>query len=210
MDMDATLQGYPLSEKTLRAALSEICNIQLDDDITFTLGYIDPIRDDDEYDGYRAAIISGYESITTPLKIDLATGDVITPAAIRYSFQSNFENKAIEVWAYNLETILAEKVETILRRSALNTRLRDFYDVHIIMKTQRQAINKEVFAAALSATAQKRLSLAALQDKGNILSTLRSDSIMRQRWERYARENNYAKDIQFDEIIETLLRIVGP
>lgn len=209
MDMDATLRGYPLSEETLRTALSDICDIQLDDDTTFTLNYIAPIRGNDEYGGYRAAIISRYESINTPLKIDITTGDVITPDAIRYAFPSNFENKTIEVWAYNLETILAEKVETILRRSALNTRSRDFYDVYIIMKTQRQAINKEVFIAALNATSQKRTSLAELRDKEKIISTIQSDSIMRRRWERYCKENYYAKGIEFDEIIDVLIDIVN-
>lgn len=208
MDMDATLRGYPLSEETLRAALSEICKIELEDDTTFTLERIDPIRADDEYGGYRAALTARYASIATPLKIDITTGDVITPDAIRYSFQSNFEDKAIEVWAYNLETILAEKVETILRRGALNTRLRDFYDVYIIMKTQRQAFNKEVFTAALTATSQNRMSLAALQDTEKIISTLRTNETMQRRWLVYAKENDYAKDIKFDEIIQALTQIV--
>lgn len=209
MDMDATLRGYPLSEETLRAALSEICKIELDDDTTFTLERIDPIRGDDEYGGYRAALIARYESISTPLKMDITTGDVITPDAVRYSFQSNFEDKTIEVWAYNLETILAEKIETILRRGALNTRLRDFYDVYIIMKTQLLALDKEVFTAALTATSQNRMSLAALRDAKKIISTLRADETMRRRWQVYARENAYANDIEFDEIIQILLQVVG-
>jgi predicted nucleotidyltransferase component of viral defense system len=207
MDMDATLQGYPLSEETLRVSLSEICAIQLDDEIALVLDHIIPIREDDEYGGYRAAIIARYESITTPLKIDITTGDIITPNAIRYAFHSSFENKLIKVWAYNIETILAEKVETILRRSVLNTRPRDFYDVYIIMKTQRKAINKKVLITALNATSEKRGSLSALQDKELILRTIQSDAIMRQRWDRYCKENYYAKDIEFDEVISILIDI---
>jgi predicted nucleotidyltransferase component of viral defense system len=207
MDMDATLRGYPLSEETLRVSLSEICAIQLDDEIALVLDHIIPIREDDEYGGYRAAIIARYESITTPLKIDITTGDIITPNAIRYAFHSSFEDKLIKVWAYNIETILAEKVETILRRSALNTRPRDFYDVYIIMKTQRKAINKKVLITALNATSEKRGSLSALQDKELILRTIQSDAIMRQRWDRYCKENYYAKDIEFDEVISILIDI---
>ena len=208
MDMDATLRGYPFSEETIRKAFSDICAIQLEDEITLSVDHILPIRDDDEYGGYRVAIIAKFESIHTPLKIDITTGDIITPAAVRYVFHSNFENKMIEVWAYNIETILAEKVETILRRSALNTRPRDFYDVYIIMKTQRQAIDKEIFITALNATSGKRMSLAPLQNQEEIFRTIRSDAIMRQRWERYCKENFYANGIEFDEVIKALMDIV--
>ena len=209
MDMDATLRGYPLSEETIREAFLEICAIHLDDEVTLVLDHIVPIREDDEYGGYRVAIIAKYESINTPLKIDITTGDIITPDAIRYTFHSNFEDKLIEVWAYNIETILAEKVETILRRSVLNTRPRDFYDVYIIMKTQRKAIKKKIFITALNATSKKRGSLLALQNKETILRTIQSDTIMRQRWDRYCRENYYAKGIAFDDVIGILIDIVN-
>jgi predicted nucleotidyltransferase component of viral defense system len=209
MDMDATLRGYPLTEKAIQEALSEICAIPLGDEVTLELDHIAPIREDDEYGGFRVAIIARYESINTPLKIDITTGDIITPDAIRYAFHSNFENKKIEVWAYNVETILAEKVETILRRSVLDTRPRDFYDVYIIMKTQRQTIHKRIFASALSATSKKRLSLGALQDKDKILLTIKTDPIMRQRWDRYCKDNYYANGIEFDEVIEVLIDIIN-
>jgi predicted nucleotidyltransferase component of viral defense system len=209
MDMDATLRGFPLSEETIREAFLEICAMHLDDDITLVLDHIVPIREDDEYGGYRVAIIAKYESINTPLKIDITTGDIITPDAIRYTFHSNFEDKLIEVWAYNIETILAEKVETILRRSVLNTRPRDFYDVSIIIKTQRKAIKKKIFITALNATSKKRGSLLALQNKETILRTIQSDTIIRQRWDRYCRENYYAKGIAFDDVIGLLIDIVN-
>lgn len=208
MDMDATLRGYPLTEKAIQEALSEICAIPLGDEVSLELDHITPIREDDDYGGFRVAIIAKYESINTPLKIDITTGDIITPDAIRYAFQSNFENKKIEVWAYNIETILAEKVETILRRSVLNTRPRDFYDVYIIMKTQRRAINKNLFRTALNATAQKRTSLAALRDQDIILQSIQTDTIMWQRWERYCKENYYANGIGFDEVIDTFFDIL--
>lgn len=208
MDMDATLRGYPLTEKAIQEALSEICAIPLGDEVNLELDHITPIREDDDYGGFRVAIIAKYESINTPLKIDITTGDIITPEAIRYAFQSNFENKKIEVWAYNIETILAEKVETILRRSVLNTRPRDFYDVYIIMKTQRRAINKNLFRTALNATAHKRTSLAALRDQDIILQSIQTDTIMRQRWERYCKENYYANGIGFDEVIDTFFDIL--
>jgi predicted nucleotidyltransferase component of viral defense system len=208
MDMDATLRGYPLSEETIREALSEICAMQLDDEVTLVFDHVVPIREDDEYGGYRVALIAKFESINTPLKIDITTGDIITPDAIRYAFQSNFEDKKIEVWAYNIETILAEKVETILRRSVLNTRPRDYYDVYIIMKTQHRAINKNLFRTALNATAKKRTSLAALKDQDKILQSIQVDTTMRQRWERYCKENYYANGIEFDEVLGILNELV--
>lgn len=207
MDMDATLRGYPLSEETIRVAFIDICAIHLNDEVMLALDRVAPIRDEDEYGGYRVSIIAKYETINTPLKMDITTGDIITPGAVRYTFHSNFENKLFNIWAYNSETILAEKVETILRRSVLNTRPRDFYDVYIIMKTQRPTINEKVFNAALNATSEKRGSLLAVQDKESILRTIQSDAVMRQRWELYCNENYYAKGIGFDEVIEVLINI---
>jgi predicted nucleotidyltransferase component of viral defense system len=209
MDMDATMQGFPLSEETIQEAFIEICAIDLKDDVTLALEHIAPIREEDEYGGYRAAIISRYESIVTPLKIDITTGDKITPEAVRYAFHSSFDDKLIEVWAYNLETILAEKVETILRRSVLNTRPRDYYDVYIIMQTQQQAVDKETFFRALDATSENRSSYEAVRDKERIIQTIQADPIMRQRWEGYCREHYYAKGIAFDEVIERLIDLVN-
>lgn len=209
MDMDTTLRGYPLSEEAIRTAFAAICAIPLDDGVTFVLDHIGPIRDDDAYGGYRAAIIAAYESIHTPLKIDVTTGDVITPGAVRYVFPSTFEDKQLEVWAYNIETILAEKVETILRRSVLNTRPRDFYDVYILTKTQPQAFSKDVFLRALQATCERRMSQMALQDKENIILAIQADATMKTRWERYAQDNAYAAGTVFDEVIGALRALMA-
>lgn len=204
MDMDATVLGFPLSEDTLQNTLAEICAIQLDDDVTLTLNGIAPIRDDDEYGGFRAALSARYETINTPLKIDITTGDIITPRAVRYTFQSSFGDKAIQVWAYNVETILAEKVETILRRSVLNTRPRDFYDVYLLSRTQAAAIDKETFLNALRATSQKRMSLPQLEKQEAILNAILDDATMRQRWERYAQDNYYARQITFEDVMASV------
>lgn len=208
MDMDATVLGFPLSEETLENVLAEICAIQLDDDVTLTLNGIAPIRDDDEYGGFRAALSARYETINTPLKIDITTGDVITPRAVRYTFHSSFDDKAIQVWAYNVETILAEKVETVLRRSVLNTRPRDFYDVYLLSRTQAAIIDKETFLNALRATSQKRMSLPQLEKRDAILDAILEDATMRQRWERYARDNYYARQITFEDVMASVRNIL--
>lgn len=209
MDMDGTIQGYPLLGEAIQSVFTEICSISLNDDVTLSLNSITPIRDEDEYGGYRLMIIARYEGINTPLKVDITTGDVITPEAVRYTFHSSFEGKRIEIWAYNVETILAEKVETILRRSVLNTRPRDFYDVYILMKTHHRTIDKDVFIAALNATARKRVSLIALQEQRRILQAIQSDSPVRQRWDLYCKENFYANNIEFDEVINSLVDILN-
>jgi predicted nucleotidyltransferase component of viral defense system len=202
MDMDATILGYPLSDKSLHIILSDICAIPLDDDTVFTIEYITPIRGDDEYGGYRVAMLAKYESINTPLKLDITVGDVITPSPIAYKFPSAFEKKQFSIWAYNIETILAEKVETIFRRSILNTRLRDFYDVYIMIKKQK--INKKLFTRALQATSQNRGSMGVWKDKENIMSLIQEDKTMLQRWKLYSDENKYASNIAFTEIFNEM------
>jgi predicted nucleotidyltransferase component of viral defense system len=204
MDMDTTLSGYPLTEESIRKAISEICSILLKDEVIFFFGSIEPIHEEEEYGGFRVAILAEFGSIRTPLKIDITTGDVITPRAIRYSFRSNFEDKKIKIWAYNLETILAEKVETILRRSVLNTCPRDFYDVYIITKTKQKTIDEQMFLAALEATSQKRMSQHAIEEKEKIIRNIQADPLMKIRWERYCRDNYYAKGIGFDELMKAI------
>lgn len=208
MDMDATLKGYPLDAALLERALQDICAVQVEDDAIFDLNQITPIRDDDEYGGYRAAITADYESIRVPLKIDLTVGDVITPRAIRLAYQSNFEDRVFDIWAYNLETILAEKIETILRRGALNTRMRDFYDVYIIAVTRQSEVDGLILKNALIATMQKRESLNAWDESSNLLAAIRQDAFMPQRWSRYAAENNYTKNITFEETLEKIRDIL--
>ena len=208
MDMDATVMGFPLSEANLESALDEICAIALDDEVRFTLNGIIPIRDNDEYGGFRAALSASYDTINTPLKIDITTGDVITPRAVRYTFHSSFDDKAIEVWAYNVETILAEKVETILRRSVLNTRPRDFYDVYLLSRTQDAIIDHETFQGALKATSEKRMSLPQLEKWNTILEAILNDATMRQRWERYARDNFYARQITFEDVMASVRNLL--
>lgn len=154
MDMDATVKNYPVTPDSLEKAITEICSIAINDDVTFSFSSIYSIRDDDPYGGYRVSIISEYDTITTPMQIDITTGDVITPKEVIYPFKMIFEERNIGVWAYNIETVLAEKVETILRRGELNTRPRDFYDVYILTKTQ--SFDLLVFKEALESTVAHR------------------------------------------------------
>lgn len=204
MDMDATLRGMTLTEETVRNALSQILSLDLGDSITFTLKSITPIREDDVYGGYRASITAIFDTIKTALKIDLTTGDKITPKEISYQFALMFEDRTINVLAYNLETVIAEKYETILRRSIMNTRMRDFYDVYILMNFQSKNINTSLLKKAIYATATARESSAILSDINTVFNLLSHDEVMKSAWELYQRDFSYAKSIPWTDIIKAV------
>lgn len=134
MDMDATIKNYPLNSESLSKVITGICSVALDDDVKFSFLGTEAMREDDAYGGFRASIQADYDTITTPMHIDITTGDVITPKETFYGLKMIFDDGTIGVWAYNIETVLAEKYETILRRGELSTRPRDFYDIYILAK----------------------------------------------------------------------------
>ena len=208
MDMDATLRQQALDSSAIEKMLQEICALDLDDEVRFEFMHLDLIREDDAYGGYRAALIAHFDSIRTPVKIDLTTGDKLTPGAILYRYPSGFEEKTLEIWAYNLETVLAEKVETILRRGTGNTRARDFYDVYLLTKTQSGKLDKALFREALAATIAHRESPIILTKHRETLQAILSDEGMLARWRRYARMYSYARGIEFRKIIDVLLMLL--
>lgn len=207
MDLDATLKNLPLTPEIIRAALETICAVSENDGVSFEIGAIDPIREDDIYGGYRASLLAHFETILTPLTIDISTGDVITPGAALFSFSEIFdENRCFELWAYNIETVLAEKVETILRRGVFNTRPRDFYDTYILSSTQKY--DSAVFKKALKATAEHRGTTEKIRDVEGILQNISASSELRAMWEKYRRQFGYAKEIEFINLLEALGRIM--
>lgn len=205
MDLDTTLKNLPLTPEAIRAAMEQICAILIEDGVSFELGAIAPIREDDIYGGYRLSINARYDTILTPLTIDISTGDVITPDPVKFAFTEIFDqNKSFELWAYNIETVLAEKIETILRRGVFNTRPRDFYDTYILLTTQRY--DKAVFQDALRATAEHRGTTSQIEDVDGILKDINESAELKAMWEKYRRQFAYAKGIEFVDIIETLRR----
>ncbi len=156
MDMDATIKGLPVNEQTVREMFEEICTIELDDDVTFSFHRIGEIREGDEYSGYRVSLVANYPPMAVPLKLDVTTGDKITPKEIEYRFKLLLEDRSISVLAYNLETIMAEKLETVISRGDQNTRPRDYYDIYILAKLQYPNMEPNLLKAALDATTEKR------------------------------------------------------
>ena len=202
MDMDATIKNYPITIDSLTKAITEICNIEVDDDVNFSFMGIEPIRDDDIYGGYRVGIRADYDTIITPLSIDITTGDVITPREVFYSFKMIFDEGTIGVWAYNIETVLAEKLETILQRGELNTRPRDFYDIYILVNTQE--FNSLVFSEALKKTIEHRETIHILNDTLERIKTIETSEILKDRWVKYSKNYPYAEDISYEDTVKAL------
>jgi predicted nucleotidyltransferase component of viral defense system len=203
MDLDAMLRGLSLTEENIRNAIAEICSFPIQDEVVMTVGTISPIRADDAYGGYRVKITSMYDTIETPFSVDISMGDVITPQAVKYIFRGIFdEEKQIEIWAYNLETVMAEKIETILRRNTLNTRPRDLYDIFILGTTQ--TYDKALLKDAIAATAAHRGTTGQIADVPAILNMIAESAELRLQWEKYRREFDYASDITYEQALKAL------
>ena len=203
MDLDTTLKNLPLTPEAIRSALENVATIPFDDGISFEIGTISPIREDDIYGGYRVALNARFDTLLTPMTIDVSTGDAITPHAIPYQFTEIFSDEnSYELWAYNIETVMAEKVETILRRGVFNTRPRDFYDAFILATTQQ--FDEQVFADALAATAAHRGTTEQIANIPEILGNVEESPELRTMWEKYRKQFAYAKDIKYGQIIEVL------
>ena len=203
MDLDTTLKNLPLTPEAILHALEYICSIVLDDDVVFEIGTINPIREDDIYGGYRVMLNARFDTLLTPLSIDVSTGDAITPHAVQYNFSEIFDDeKSYELWAYNIETVMAEKVETILRRGVFNTRPRDFYDAYILTTTQK--FDKTVFIEALRATATHRGTTQQITDVPSILQNIEGSPELRTMWDKYRKQFAYAANIEYSQIMSVL------
>ena len=207
MDMDVTLNNLPLTPEAICGALEDVRNIVLDDGVVFEIGTFSPIRKDDIYGGYRVMLNAKFDTLLTPLSIDVSTGDAITPHAVRYSFSEIFDDeKFYELWAYNIETVVAEKVENILRRGVFNTRPRDFYDAYILTTTQK--FDKAVFAEALNATAAHRGTAEQIANVPNILQNIEESPELKTMWDKYRKQFAYAKEIEYMSIMTVLRQLL--
>ncbi|MGN0482055.1 MAG: nucleotidyl transferase AbiEii/AbiGii toxin family protein [Lachnospiraceae bacterium] len=208
MDMDATIKRYPVNQEMIQKMIEEIISIDLQDDITFTFKSIGEIREGDDYTGYRVALSANYPPMAVPLKLDITTGDKITPREIEYQYRLMMEDRSICVLAYNMATILAEKLETVISRADQNTRPRDYYDIYILTKLQSENIDRETLILALDATAKKRGSVSVLKQYREIIEVVRNSEVMIQQWANYRKDFDYAAGITFDEVCDAVVRIM--
>lgn len=206
MDLDTTLRNLPLTKEKIMEAIESVCKISLEDDVIFEVKSISPIRKDDRYGGFCVRLDAIYDTIVTPLSIDVSTGDVITPNAVEYEFGGIFDEEVrIKLWGYNIESVMAEKVETILSRGIFNTRPRDFYDVYILGTTQNY--DKKIFLEALEATAVHRGSSDQITNKTGIINKLSENEDLIQIWEKYRKKFSYASGIQYSDIMDVLIKM---
>ncbi len=207
MDLDTTLKNLPLTPEAIHRALEQVCAISFEDDVTFEIGNISPIREDDIYGGYRVALTAKFDTMITPLSVDVSTGDAITPHAVQYNFTEIFDDEnSYELWAYNIETVMAEKIETILRRGVFNTRPRDFYDTYILATTQK--FDKSIFAEALIATATHRGTNEQITNVPEILHNIETNSELKAMWDKYSKQFEYAKSINYEQIMGAIRQLL--
>lgn len=206
MDLDATIKGTNVSVTDIETIISRIISIPIDDGVSFRIKRISEIMEEADYPGVRVSMETKFDGVITPLKIDISTGDVITPREIRYSFNLMLEDRTIEVWAYNLETVFAEKLETIISRNIANTRMRDFYDIYILQKMYGEQLSKDVLWNALVATAKKRGTLEQIEaeDIGEVFDEIQSSPVMEDLWKAYQRNYSYADDLLWHTVMDVV------
>lgn len=207
LDMDATIKGFDLKRDNLENILNEIFNIDLDDGIIFEFSNIKEIRQEDEYGGYRVSLDAKFDKIVVPMKLDITTGDVITPKEIKYKFNLMFEERSIEIWAYNLETVIADKFETIISRNIDTTRARDFYDIYIIWTTQQQNFDKELLGQAIKNKFEYRESKENLDNIDEIMDVIKESDILQEHWKNYQSKFSYAEEISYEDTMKVLEEI---
>jgi len=210
MDLDATIRGQNLTEPQIARLFQDILSVKLDDNVTLTFKKIEEIREEAEYPGYRVSIEARLDKTRQTLKVDITTGDTITPREIEYPFRLMFEDKTIGILAYNLETVLAEKLESVLVRGVTNTRMRDFYDIFILTTTHGSNIDKAVFRKALSNTVERRGSTAVLPKASNIIGVIEGNIVMSGLWRQYQKNYSYASGVTWEMAVGAVRALSDP
>lgn len=209
LDMDATIKGFSLDKENLINILEEIISIDVGDNVTFEILTIKDIRDEAEYSGYRVTMNAKFDTICQKFKIDISTGDAITPKEIQYNFNLLFENRKIGILAYNLETILSEKFEGIISKGIANTRARDYYDIFILDKLQKQNIDSNILRKAIINTFKERDTTYYLKNIDKQIAEIENSKDLKEIWKNYKSKFSYAKDIEFEDIITVIKELAN-
>jgi len=203
MDMDTCIKGISLTEEQLYKVLQEILNIDREDNITFEIRNSEPIREDDNYGGLKYNILAKFEHLRVNLSIDIATGDIITPREIEYEYRMMFEDRKLKIMTYNVETIIAEKFQTVISRGLLNSRMKDYYDLYYLLTYQQISI--ENLKEAIIKTFEKReTDMLGIQQ---VISEIRNSDFVKNLWSSYSTKHSYANQIKFEQVIEVIERI---
>lgn len=199
MDIDATVTALPLTKEDAVRMTEEIIAVELPDDVRFSVTQATDIMEEHDYPGIRLHLSSMLENLKQTIKVDISTGDVLTPKAVSYDYPLMFEDRSISLLSYNLETLLAEKLETIMARGTANTRLRDFYDVHVL--SEQKTVQPDLLRSAFMATSRKRCSEGLIIRLPEILLEIENDDVMRRQWENYNNASFYVGDLSWQTVM---------
>ena len=208
MDIDTTVRMLPLTKDNAIEVIAEIMKIDLDDDIFYEIKKVEDIMEEHDYSGVRFTISVTFEKLRDTIKIDISTGDEITPSAIEFSYPMMFDDERINIWSYNLETMLAEKLETVIARSTFNTRMRDFYDIHILWSEKANMINIETLCRAIINVARKRETLELFDTMDEILDDIAESDYLRNNWRNYRKGSYYVGNLDWADVLETTVNIL--
>ena len=197
-DMDATLKSMPLEKENIHSIFKEILSIDLKDDVSFEILDIKDIREEDEYGGFKVNIMATMDNLKIHLAVEITTGDKITPREINYNYNSIFENKKIPILAYTTETIIAEKYHTVVARGLLNTRMKDFYDIYILVSRNKDIINIDNLKISIKNTFEHRKTEIDILEIQEIITDISKDKKMKNLWKNYQKNAIYAKEIKFE------------
>ena len=207
MDIDTTIKNLNLSDEDIRRIVDEICTIDLQDDVKFQVKQLSRIMDEMDYPGIRVTLNAFLGNMPVPMKIDISTGDVITPREIHHQYKLLLEDRTILLWSYNLETLLSEKIQPVLARGQLNTRMRDFYDLYELSKIYRDKIDVATLKSAFTATCAKRNTQNLLQDAPQVITKIQQDNNLMVLWKSYQKKYTYAINISYDDIMLSLTQL---
>ena len=208
MDIDTTVKSLPVNVDDAQRIVSEICAIPLEDNVTFRITSVSDIMTDFEYPGVRMMLEAVLERMRQVIKIDISTDDVITPSAVEYEYKLMFEDRTIPLLTYNIETLLAEKIQTILARGIANTRLRDYYDVHEVIKICAARVDKVILLQAFSATCKKRETVFSKDEMSETLTMIEKDAGMAGMWEQFRKRNYFVGDLEWKEVLNGVLDVI--
>lgn len=201
MDVDTTVKSLPLNKRSAQKILEEIIAVKLEDGVAFRITKVQDIMEGHEYEGIRFMIECTMDKLKQTIKVDISTGDEITPRAVAYKLPLIIEDRSINLWAYNLETLLAEKLETIMVRAEANTRMRDFYDIHVLLEQDVVTIYRDTMKSAFYATCKRRKSTERIVTIDDVINKIADDEVMKQQWKNYRKNNYYVGTLEWDDVI---------
>lgn len=202
MDIDTTVKSLHLDMENARRIIEEIISVEIPDGVNFNITRATDIMEEHDYSGIRFMLEASMDNLRQPIKIDISTGDVITPRAVEYSYHLMFEDRSISLMTYNLETLLTEKMETIMSRGTANTRMRDFYDIYVI--SRQRSFDQGVLKDAFYATSEKRETVVQIPDFMDTISSIESDEVMKSQWENFRNDSFFVGELSWEEVMASV------